>query len=50
MSIKDIVRREGEENGEKKPNMLGATLVFGAFLMLIYAFPRYITTQDIKRR
>ena len=47
MSIKTIVRREDENgiNGEK-PNLLGALLVFGAFVISIVAFPKYITKQE----
>ncbi len=48
MSIKNIVRREEEE--EVNHNWVSAALVLGAFGLLLFAFPKYVTTQESKGR
>ena len=50
MSIKTIVRREEEEEEGGEKNLLSGGLVLGAFLILVYAFPKYVTREEQRRR
>jgi len=46
MSIKDIVRREEEEETR---NPVGAILVLASFFLALIVLPKYVTQQDKKR-
>ena len=50
MSIKDIVRRDEEEEEKVNGNWIAAGLVLGAFAIAIVALPKYTARYDKRRK